>query len=427
MKAIKNNGSKVAKFVLGAGALAVSQFMVTASAEDITLKWAMWGYNTEPYYQPIIEAYEAKNPGVEIEYVDLGSSDYETMLPTQLTAGADFDVFSVKSIPQYTALIGKGNMAKLNDMVADSDVDTSAYSGLVDEITVDGNLYALPFRSDFWLVYYNKDLFDNAGLDYPTNDMTFDEFDALSQQVSSGFGANKVYGSIFHTWRSTVQLAGIMDGKHTLADGNYDFLEFAYERALKMQNEKVVPSYGFLKTTKTHYSGPFYNGQLAMLPMGSWFIGQHIAKIESGESEATNWGMVKYPHPEGVAPGTTASTVTSIAVNSESEQQAAAFDFAKFVAGPEGAAIIAEYGNMPALRTKSVIDTITSKDGFPQDAASTEAMVTAKTYLEMPVNPKAGDIELVLNRAHDLIMTENVSIEEGIREMNEGVSSVLAK
>lgn len=427
MKAINYNTSRAVKAVLGVGALAVSQFMVTASAEDITLKWAMWGYNTEPYYQPLIDAYEAKNPDVEIEYVDLGLSDYETMLPTQLTAGADFDVFAVKSIPQYTALIGKGNMLRLNDLVADSDLDTSAYSGLVEEITVDGNLYALPFRSDFWLVYYNKDLFDEAGLDYPTNDMTFEEFDSLSEQVSSGFGANKVYGSLFHTWRSTVQLAGILDGEHTLADGNYDFLGFAYERALDMQEKNVVPSYGFLKTTKAHYSGPFYNGQLAMLPMGSWFIGQQISKVESGESDAVNWGMVKYPHPEGVAAGTTGSTVTSIAVNPESEQQEAAFDFAKFVAGPEGAAIIAEYGTIPALRNETVINAIRAKDGFPQDAASAEAMMTAQTYLEMPVNPKAGEIELVLNRAHDLIMTENVSIEEGIREMNEGVSAVLAE
>ena len=426
MKAMKHNRARAIKLALATAALTLPQLFAHALAET-TLNWAMWGYNNEPYYQAIIDAYEAKHPDVKIEYVDLGISDYDTMLATQLTAGADFDVFSVKSVPQYTTLINKGSMLNLNDLVANSDLDTSAYSGLDKEITVDGNLYALPYRSDFWLVYYNKDLFDKAGVSYPSNDMTFEQYDKLATKLSSGFGANKVYGSIYHTWRSTVELAGILDGKHTLADGNYDFLKPTYQRALKLQSKKVVPAYGFLKTTKTHYSGPFFNGQLAMLPMGSWFIGQQIAKVKSGESKAAHWGLVKYPHPKGVAPGTTASTVTSIAVNSKTDKKAAAFDFAKFVAGSEGAAIFAGFGTIPAMRTSAVIDSITSKDGFPEDAASKAAMVTVKTYLEMPVNPKAGEIELVLNRAHDAIMTENVSIDEGIRDMNEGVSEVLGK
>jgi multiple sugar transport system substrate-binding protein len=429
MKAKKRACINKAKLALATGLVACSQLLMTASAEDITLNWAMWNYSSGPYYKAIIDAYEAKHPGVNIEYVDLGSTDYNTMLLTQLTADADFDVFSVKSVPQYSALMNKGNMLKLNDRVAKSDIDTSAYSGLVEEITVNGDLYALPYRSDFWMVYYNKDLFDKAGVDYPTNDMTFEQYDELAAKLSSGFGANKVYGSFYHTWRSTVELAGIMDGKHTLADGNYDFLIPSYKRALKQQKQKIVPSYGFLKTTKTHYSGPFFNGQLAMLPMGSWFIASQIAKVKSGESKAVNWGLVKYPHLKGMEPGTTASTITSMAINSkiDKSKQDAAFEFIKFIAGPEGAAIFAKNGTIPALRTDAVINSITAKEGFPSDPASKEAMVTYKTYLEMPVNPKVGEIELVLNRAHDAIMTENVSIEEGIKEMNEGVSEVLKR
>ena len=42
----------------------------------------------------------------------------------------------------------------------------------------------------------------------------------------------------------------------------------------------------------------------------------------------------------------------------------------------------------------------------------------------MPVDPKAAEYELVLNRAHDDIMTENVTVDEGIKEMNEGVAAI---
>ncbi len=407
---------------IAAGLFSFSSVM----AEDVTLNWALWNFNSEPYYQAIIDAYEAKNPGIKIEYTDLGANEYSQMLSTQLSGGSSgIDVLSVKDVPQYASMISKNNMVNLNSLVESENIDLTAYSGLADEITVDGNLYALPYRSDFWLVYYNKDLFDAAGIDYPTNDMTFDEFDKLSVKLSSGFGSKKIYGSIFHTWRSTVQIAGILDGKNTLADGNYDFLESAYKRALKLQDKKIVPTYGFLKTTKTHYSGPFYNGQLAMLPMGSWFIGSQISKVESGESDARNWGLVKYPHPKGTAAGTTASTITSIAINAKSKNQEAAKDFVQFVAGSEGAEIIAQAGTIPALRSDTVLKILTSKKGFPTDENSLEAMETVQTYLEMPVTLKAAQIELVLNRAHDAIMTENISIKDGIREMNEGVQAVL--
>jgi hypothetical protein len=92
-------------------------------------------------------------------------------------------------------------------------IDTAQYVGIIEQITVSGEVYALPFRSDFWLVFYNKDLFDAAGVPYPSNDLTLDEYDALARRVTRGTGANKTYGAHYHTWRSTVQLFGLLDGK----------------------------------------------------------------------------------------------------------------------------------------------------------------------------------------------------------------------
>ena len=59
--------------------------------------------------------------------------------------------------------------------------DESKFNGVLEQLTAeDGNYYAVPFRSDFWVVYYNKDIFDQAGVEYPTNDMTMADFDARS-------------------------------------------------------------------------------------------------------------------------------------------------------------------------------------------------------------------------------------------------------
>lgn len=392
-----------------------------AGDEEVTLKWAVWDINLTTYYQPLIDGYVADHPNVKIEMVDLGSSDYQNALITQLTGNADLDVVCVKDIPGYANLVKGGYLSDLSG----EGVDSSLYGGTIEQITVDGKFYALPFRSDHWVVYYNKDLFDAVGVDYPTNDMTIKEYDELARRVTNGTGADKVYGSHFHTWRSAPSLFAVLDGKNTVVDGNYDFMKSTYEWVLAEQNDGICQDYGTLRATSTHYSGVFFNNQAAMLNMGSWFIPTQIEKVASGESLATNWGIVKYPHPEGVPAGTTLGTITSVAVNSASAKQAAALDFVKFVGGEAGAEIIAKTGTFPAIKSDSVLDELAKMDGFPTDENSKEALSTTQVYLEMPMHDKAADIEGVLNEAHDGIMTGAMTIDEGIQKMNDEVSALL--
>ncbi|HCM28924.1 MAG: ABC transporter substrate-binding protein [Treponema sp. GWB1_62_6] len=392
------------------------------------LKWALWDLAATTYYTPLIAAYEAAHPDVKIETLDLGSTDYMTMLSTQLTGGDDsIDVCTVKDIPGYSNLVKAGQLLPLNDYISKSKIDTSVYGGITDQISVDGKVFALPFRSDFWIVYYNKDLFDRAGVAYPTNDMSLTQYAALARKMTSGKGADKVYGSHFHTWRSAVQLFGILDGKQTIVDGNYDFLKPYYAAILAQQKDGICQDYATLKTSSTHYSGVFYNNSVAMMNMGSWFISTLIAKIEKGETQVKNWGIVKYPHPDGVPAGTTLGTITTLGVSAASKKQAAALDFVKFVSGTEGAAIIAKTGTIPAIRTNEIAAIIAAKPGFPADANSKGALQVTKTYLEMPMHPKSAEIEVVLNQNHDNIMTNNVNIDEGIARMNKDVAKILGR
>ncbi|MDR0760872.1 MAG: sugar ABC transporter substrate-binding protein [Treponema sp.] len=391
------------------------------------IKWAIWDYDLTVYYKPLIDAYQAKNPQVKIETVDLGSADYMTVLGTQLSGGADFDVVCVKDIPGYANLVRQNRLEPLNSYIKTAGIDTSLYGGTTEQISVNGEVYALPFRSDFWLIFYNKDLFDAAGVPYPSNDITLDEYDALARRVTQGSGAGKTYGAHYHTWRSAVQLFGILDGKNTIVDGTYDFLTPYYERVLKEQDDGIVQSYAALKTSGTHYSGAFFNSQIAMLNMGTWFIATQIDKVKTGESLSKNWGLAKYPHPAGVPAGTTLGTITSIAVNRNSAKKDAALDFMRFVSGPEGAAILAKLGTIPAIMNQEVINAIAAIPGFPGDPGSKEALQVYKTYLEMPLHEKSADIEIVLNEAHDAIMTGNSAIAQGIKEMNDRVGNILGK
>lgn len=395
---------------------------------QVKLVWALWDKDKTTYYQPLIDAYKEKNPNVTIEMKDLGSTDYQTALGTQLAGGdSGLDIITVKDVPGYVAMTNAGQLEDLTQYIKDNNIDLKKYGGITDQVTVDGKLYELPFRSDFWLLYYNKDLFDKAKVDYPTNDMTFEQYDALARKLVSGSGNDKTYGAHYHTWRSAVQLFGILDGKHTVLDyqDGYTWMKPYYEMVLKQQDDGVVMDYATLKTSSTHYSGVFENSSVAMMNMGSWFISTLMADNKAGKSTAKNFGIVKYPHAEGVEPGSTLATITGLAVASSSKNKEAALDFVKFASGEEGAVVVAKTGTIPAIMSDDVIEFITSMEGFPTDPNSKEALKTSHTYLEMPMNAKSAEVETALNDDHDAIMTKSISIDEGLKKMSEDVKAIL--
>lgn len=403
----------------------------TEEAEPVTLKWAIWDESTTQYWGDLKAAYEAANPNVTIEMVDLGSTDYMTVLATELSGeGSDFDVVTIKDVPGYATLVQKNALLSLDDYIAADGVDLSKYSGATDQVTVDGSLYELPFRNDFWVLFYNKDLFDAAGVAYPTNDMTWDEYDALARQMTDTTFGSQVYGSHYHTWRSTVQLMAVLDGQHTILDGNYDFMKPYYEMVLNQEADGVCRTYADLKTEGLHYSAAFSAGDTAMMNMGSWFIATLITNLKSGEYDSSlcgNWGIVKYPHAEGVEAGSTLGTITGLAVTSQTDTPDAAWDFVKWVSGEEGAAVMASSGNFPAIMTDEVKNAIASMEGFPTDDASKEALNVSNLYLEVPYGDHVSEINSVLDSYHGSIMSGEMTIDEGIAAMNDEVTKILSE
>ena len=90
----------------------------SSSGDEVVLKWAIWDQSTTQYWTDIKEAYEASHENVKIEMVDLGSTDYMTVLATELSgSGTDFDVVTIKDVPGYATLVQKNAIIALDDYI----------------------------------------------------------------------------------------------------------------------------------------------------------------------------------------------------------------------------------------------------------------------------------------------------------------------
>ncbi len=338
-----------------------------ASGEKQKLTVSVWDNDSSPQFSAVAEAFMAAHPDVEVELMDTPSDEYNNKVTVMLAAGdADPDVIFIKDTENQRTMKDKGQILSLDDYIAKDGVDLSIYQGVADQLKMDGSSYSLPFRKDWYLLFYNKNIFDNAGVAYPSADMTWDQYEELAKQMTSGEGSSKIYGSHNHTWQALVSNWAVQDGKNTLMSDDYSFMKPYYEQALRMQDEGIIQNYANLKTGNIHYISVFEQQQCAMLPMGSWFIGTLIQDKNDGKFDF-DWGVTMIPHPDDAEAGATVGSTTPVAINAKTDVADVAWEFVKFATGEEGALILAENGIFPAASTDAINEKLAQIPGFPED------------------------------------------------------------
>lgn len=397
-----------------------------ASAEDQVLTVATWDATTTLYLDVTKAAFEASHPGVTIEYIDVPSQDYHVKLGAMLAGGDTVDVVDIKELSNAETWGASGFIEPLNSYIEKDSYDTTHYLGMEKHYaSPEGAQYALPFRSDFWVLFYNKDLFDKAGVEYPTNDMTWEQYADIARKMTSGTdGVDKVYGTHYHTWLSAVANWSVADGVNTLADGEYSDLKYFYDLVLGLEDEGVVMPFTEIKAANLHYRGAFEAGNIAMLPMGYWFVSTLIQDINAGSSKVANFGIVSVPHAEGVAAGSSFGSPTGAAINVNSKQKDLAWEFVAWRSGEECAKALAAIGTRPAFVSDEVAAALSSVEGFPSDDASKAALIPAAVEIEWPTGKGVADMKTILNEEHTNIMSRSLSVEDGITAMNERVAEV---
>jgi multiple sugar transport system substrate-binding protein len=394
--------------------------------EKITLKVSLWDYSNTEYYKTMFDAFTAKYPNITVEVVEFSADEYDNTVTTQLGGKQDFDVVFTKGTPALSALIAQGHVLALDDYIAkDTEFSKDNYLGLIDQLTMDGKTYGVPYRKDNYLIYYNKDLFDQAGVAYPEDGMTMAEYHEIAAKMTSGSGNDKIYGAHTHTWPSNVyDYARRTEVFEQLDKESYMSLKPYYEEMLAMQDEGIVQDFGALKSSNIHYSGVFYNQQVAMLEIGTWFINMCIENVKD-----FNWGVCCLPNNEGMGNTNAVGGVTPVSIGAYGKHPDEAWKFITYICGEEGAELIAQTGIVPGYNSDKISQIFDDLPKiYPNVPENLSKYIDVDKYVvEQLMDKLTKEIDNILLEQHSAIMTKSVTVDEGLEKFYERVAEAQSK
>lgn len=259
---------------------------VTASAAD-KKEVVIWDYfetdAQKQMMQSLIDEFNASQDEYEASHVYVPFADYEKQLTLGIASG---------ELPDLVILDGCG-MASFIQLglfgdISDADINWDEYmEGPMESTMLDGKHYGIPFATNCTALFYNKDLFDAAGIDYPDENTTWDEFHemakALTKDGVSGFG-----NAATNTDEGTFQC---LQWLYT-AGGSYTDIEDDVD-AYKLMQEMIEDgswTKECVNWTQSDVNNNFMAGNLAMQQNGPW----QIPGIEANAPDL-NYGVTVLP------------------------------------------------------------------------------------------------------------------------------------
>ncbi|MCS0499929.1 ABC transporter substrate-binding protein [Protaetiibacter mangrovi] len=417
------------KLAVAVGLAAVASLTLAACSGDdspsessgpVTLTLSGWSLETTPEFQTLADGFHEENPDITIELKEYDPSEYNTLVTADLAAGVGPDIITQKEVKYVTTFQEGGQLMDV------SDVELPDGIAGADSYKVDGVSYAVPYRNDSWVLFYNKAMFDAAGVDYPDGSWTWDDYADAAAALKAG-GAP--YGAYTHRWQSVIQ--GFANSQETQGDGvlsgDYGYMKSFYERALQMQNDGSMVDFNTSSANQLTYQGEFGKQDAAMMPMGTWYVATLIAQQASGDSDTFDWGIAPIPQLDS---STTDEPVTfgdptgfGINANIDSSKVDAAKAFLAYAAGEKGASSLAAIGITPALTNDAVVDTYFSVEGAPTDELSKFAWSTHVVYPENPTSSKTAAIQGILGDMHTAIMSGSTSVDDAISQAEDRVKN----
>lgn len=306
--------------------------------KDVTLTYGMWNVNQEPTFRAMADEFEKENPGVTVEIELTPVSEYWTKLQTAVAGGSAPDVFWMNhlNLPLYAS---NGVVAPIDEYISEAGIDVGDYpESSVALYNFEGAQYGLPQDLDTIGLWYNKTLFDAAGIEYPSADWTWDDVRAAAADLTNP--ADGVYGIASSVdsqtnYYNTVWQAGGFILNEDLTESGWGTPENAAGVQYWVDFIENGHSPSAAQLSETPADQLFPSGKLAMYYSGTWNVGPYTADAAIAE-------MVDVaPLPAGEEEAVVVGSLTSV-VNADSPNKDVAEKFAAYVASERAADIRVE-------------------------------------------------------------------------------------
>lgn len=387
-----------------------------ALAEGKTsLQFYIWS-DEEPYIRDVVDQYNASQDAVEVVLNVIASDEYDDKMKVLMAGGADVDIFDIRGMAQVFTYVETDTLLKLDDYIAASDLVMENYGDMLSLSEVDGSYYALPARSTCWVLFYNADMFDAAGIEYP-GQMTWDEYADLAVKLQEATGE---YGGYWVPW--IFPFASVQAGKW-VDDEDTSLMQYSLELLNRVYNvDKSHMSYAEISATNADYIAEFENGNAAMLPNGEWCVQMFMDDEAEGECDI-NWQIAPMPVADGVEPGATWGQFQFMGINAKTAHPDECFDFLKYLCGDEGSAIYSKHGMIHAYAGQEALDAY--KETVGKDCVS--VFFDAKKVCEQPNHAGYAEVLSAFNEQAQLYLLGEKSIEDTMADFVAQRADILAK
>jgi multiple sugar transport system substrate-binding protein len=409
------------KFVFGGGVLLTlilalslpgcNKSTTSSGSEQkpVSVEILVWN-DQEPYIRAVIDAYKkTKNVEFNLTTVPADADEYDNKLTVMLSANAGLDIFAIKTIAQLVQFSSTGSLLDLTDMISSNNLDISRFGKIFKDVSPNGRYYSLPMRNSAWVLFYNKQLFDEAGLPYP-GQLTWTEYASLAKQLTKGSGVNKQWGGYWVSWPPMLNFFAVQKGSY-LTDGDLEPLRYNLQLFNQFYNvDKSHMSVAEMSSTGSNWLGEFENGKVAMLPNGEWVVGMILQDIADGKTNVS-WEIAPMPVPEGALPGTTVGGFTPVAISSKSQKKQDAFDFLAFLCGEQGAEIFAGMGIIPGYLSEKTSDAFKKASG----KATANAFFETNLIMQDLIDPKYNEVVNAYAEHAQLYLLGEKTLDETIQ------------
>ncbi len=403
---------KLVRLLMAAALLVV--MMTSAALADTTITYWDGNFN-EASFGKIYEIWQEQHPDIKIDaefLVDSGMSDKYTRA---LMDGSAPDVLACAL--DWTTTFGKaGYLASLNEYIARDGVDTGAYvPGAINASTIDGELYALPFRSETYVLFYNKDILAAAGYDKAPE--TWDEVKEIAAAVTTddvaGYGLCGInYGNFSFQYITMLRCHGgtVLNADNTASTLNS---ETALQVAQLYKDLAAYAPASLLENDNVANRTLFASGKIAMYLSGIYDVPEIIKA-----NPDLNFACAMVPTGNGA----TRSTILggwSAVVAGCSENKDAAWEFVKFLTSPEIAQIYT------TTFTGTFKPSVTF-DGV--DAEIVQPNADALAYAKaLPATGAIVGIRQAIFNDLSPMLSDTVAVEEAVAQLDADVNALLAE